>query len=64
MAANMAANMAAAKTWSDGRFERAALDRMAEGLRIIGELKGPMGWAGLVDENFLSLDLRSGVNSP
>ncbi|MFY7958482.1 MAG: ABC transporter substrate-binding protein [Elsteraceae bacterium] len=58
------ANMAAAKTWSDGRFERAALDRMAEGLRIIGELKGPMDWAGLVDENFLPPELRGGVKSP
>jgi len=58
------ANMAGAKTWSDGRFERAALDRMAEGLRIIGELKGPMDWAGIVDESFLPPELRGGVKSP
>jgi hypothetical protein len=37
---------------------------MAEGLRIIGEMKGPMDWAGLVDENFFPPELRGGVNSP
>jgi len=58
------ANMAAAKTWSDGRFERAALDRMAEGLRLIGELKGTMDWSTLVDEKYLSPELRGGLNQP
>jgi NitT/TauT family transport system substrate-binding protein len=53
------ANMAAPRTWSDGRFERAALDRMAEGLRIIGELKEPMDWSKLVDQSFLAPELRT-----
>jgi NitT/TauT family transport system substrate-binding protein len=51
--------MAAPRTWSDGRFERAALDRMAEGLRIIGELKEPMDWSKLVDQSFLAPELRT-----
>ena len=58
------ANMASARTWSDGRFERAALDRMAEGLRIIGELKGPMDWSTILDEQFLPAELRGGLKSP
>jgi NitT/TauT family transport system substrate-binding protein len=51
-------NMAAAKTWSPGDFEIANFDRMAEGLRLIGELSGPVDWKSLLDDRFLPADLR------
>ena len=51
-------NMAAAKTWSPGEFEIANFDRMADGLRLIGELDGPVDWKSLLDDRFLPADLR------
>jgi NitT/TauT family transport system substrate-binding protein len=32
---------------------------MIAGLRIVGEVEGPVDWARLVDEQFLPPDLRS-----
>ena len=46
-------NMAALRYWSEGRIDLKAMDEMVRGLRIIGELDGPMDWSGLVDDQFL-----------
>ena len=51
-------NMAQARTWSPGDFEIANFERMADGLRLIGELSGPVDWKTLLDDRFLPADLR------
>ena len=39
--------------WSDGRLDYEAMNRMVEGLRITGQLKGDVDWAKIVDTSFL-----------
>jgi NitT/TauT family transport system substrate-binding protein len=58
IAAEAVRTMAAARTWSPGDFELTNFDRMAEGLRIIGELDGPVDWKTLLDDQYLPADLR------
>jgi NitT/TauT family transport system substrate-binding protein len=45
--------------WSEGGFDYKAMDRMAEGLQIVGKLKEPMDWAKVVDTSFLPRDLHA-----
>ena len=45
--------------WSEGAFDYAAMNRMVEGLRIVGKLKGPMEWGKVVDMAFLPPDLQA-----
>src|ERR1043165_8496788 len=52
IAAESVRNMAAAKTWSPGDFELQIFDRMAEGLRVIGEFDGAVDWKSLLDDQF------------
>ena len=52
-------NMAPLRYWSDGRLDPRAMDEMVHGLRIVGELDGPVDWAGLVDDRFLPPALRA-----
>jgi NitT/TauT family transport system substrate-binding protein len=59
VAATAVKNMIAVRFWSPGNFEMEGLDRMIAGLRIVGEVEGPVDWARLVDEQFLPPDLRS-----
>lgn len=40
--------------WSRGEFEYEGMDRMIEGLRVIGEVDGPVDWPQYVDESFLN----------
>lgn len=47
-------NMAALHYWSDGRLNLKAMDEMMRGLRIIGEVDGPIDWSSLVDDQFLA----------
>ena len=58
VAKDSVANMAAARTWSPGDFEIAIFDRLANGLRLIGELDGPLDWKSLLDDRFLPADLQ------
>ena len=44
--------------WSDGRFDYDAMNRMVEGLQIVGKQKGPVEWSKIVDTGFLPADLR------
>jgi NitT/TauT family transport system substrate-binding protein len=48
--------------WSEGAFEYASMDRMVEGLQIVGKLKGPMDWRTAVDPVFLPSDLQAKVH--
>lgn len=45
--------------WSRGKFEYPAMDRMVEGLRIVGQLKGPVEWPKYVDSAFLPPDQQA-----
>ncbi len=45
--------------WSEGRFDYAAMDRMVEGLQIVGKISGKMDWKSVVDASFLPPDLQS-----
>jgi len=58
VAAESVRNMADAKTWSPGDFEMQAFERLADGLRVIGELDGAVDWKTLLDDQFLPADLR------
>ncbi len=45
--------------WSAGQLDRESMDRMVEGLQIVGKQKGPVDWSKIVDPEFLPADLRS-----
>jgi NitT/TauT family transport system substrate-binding protein len=51
-------NMIGPKMWSEGNFNRAELDRMIAGLRLIGEVNGPVDWSTLIDASYLPADLK------
>jgi NitT/TauT family transport system substrate-binding protein len=51
-------NMVAVKMWSEGGFNHTELERAAAGLRLIGEIKGEVDWAKLLDPAFLPDDLQ------
>jgi NitT/TauT family transport system substrate-binding protein len=48
--------------WSEGAFDYAAMDRMVEGLQIVGKLKASMDWRTVVDASFLPQDLQAKVH--
>jgi NitT/TauT family transport system substrate-binding protein len=52
-------NMVKSRMWSDGEFDRVELDRMTDGLKLIGELNGDVDWPKLVDTSFLPADLKA-----
>jgi NitT/TauT family transport system substrate-binding protein len=53
IAASSIKNLIDLKYWSAGDFEYDAMDNMAKGLQIIGELDGKVDWKTLVDESYL-----------
>lgn len=46
-------NMLGPRMWSVGEFNQAELDRTIDGLRLIGEVTGPVDWSKLLDPSFL-----------
>ena len=52
-------NMVKSRMWSDGEFNRGELDRMTDGLKLVGELNGDVDWSKLVDTSFLPADLKA-----
>jgi NitT/TauT family transport system substrate-binding protein len=52
-------NMVKSRMWSEGEFNRAELDRVTDGLRLVGELNGEVDWPKLVDTSFLPADLKA-----
>ena len=52
-------NMVNSRMWSDGEFNRGELDRMTDGLKLVGELNGDVDWSKLVDTGFLPADLKA-----
>lgn len=51
-------NMLAPAMWSTGEFNRAELDRTVEGLRLIGQIDGPVDWSKLLDPSFLPASIK------
>jgi NitT/TauT family transport system substrate-binding protein len=51
-------NLHGAKLWSRGEFVKEELDRMANALRLVGELEGTVDWPALINDKFLPADLR------
>jgi NitT/TauT family transport system substrate-binding protein len=51
-------NMIGPKMWSLGDFNRAELDRVVEGLKLIGEVKEDVDWSKLIDQSYLPPDLQ------
>jgi NitT/TauT family transport system substrate-binding protein len=44
--------------WSHGGFEKAALDKMSEGMLLAGEINEPVDWSKVIDQRFLPQDLQ------
>lgn len=54
-------NLVALNFWSRGGFRRDGLDRMVEGLDLVGLAVGPVDWATIIDPQFLPTDLQRGL---
>jgi NitT/TauT family transport system substrate-binding protein len=50
-------NFVAIKYYGDGRFNFKGMDRMAEGMELVGQLKGKPDWKSMIDPSFLPKDL-------
>ena len=44
--------------WTHGEFERVGLDKMSEGLQLIGEIDKPVDWKAIIDQQFLPRELQ------
>ncbi len=44
--------------WDDGSFDYQGMNRMMDGLRILGQIKGDVDWAKMVDTSFLPSDVK------
>ncbi len=53
------ANMIAPHMWSQGEIDLAELNRIAEGLKLVGEIKEIPDWNTLIDRSFLPPDLQA-----
>ena len=45
--------------WGDGRLHYDGMNRMMEGMQIVGRLKEPVDWKKLVDSSFLPKELQT-----
>ena len=39
--------------WTHGEFEKLGLDKMSEGLQLVGEVDKPVDWKTIIDQQFL-----------
>jgi NitT/TauT family transport system substrate-binding protein len=44
--------------WTRGEFETSGLDKMSEGLQLVGEADQPVDWTTMIDQEFLPKDLQ------
>jgi NitT/TauT family transport system substrate-binding protein len=44
--------------WSAGEFDKVGLDAVVNGLHSVGEMKGPVDWSKLIDQQYLDKDQR------
>ena len=52
-------NMIGPKMWSEGEFSITELNRIVEGLKLIGEVKNDIDWSTVLDKSFLPADLQA-----
>ena len=52
-------NMIAPHMWSQGEIDLVELNRIADGLKLVGEINEVPNWATLIDTSFLPADLRA-----
>ena len=50
-------NFVAINYYGDGRFNFKGMDRMAEGMELVGQIKGKPDWKSMIDPSFLPKDL-------
>ena len=44
--------------WTRGEFEQLGLDKMSEGLQLVGDIDKPVDWKSIIDQQFLPKDLQ------
>jgi NitT/TauT family transport system substrate-binding protein len=44
--------------WHKGDLHYQAMDRMVEGMQVVGKLPGSIDWSKIVDTSFLPKDLQ------
>ena len=47
--------------WDNGKFDFDGMNRMVEGMRIVGQLDKPVDWSTVVDQSFLPKDLQASL---
>ena len=47
------------RMWSEGEFSVEELNRMVEGLKLIGEIKADVDWSTVLDKSYLPADLQA-----
>jgi len=52
------ANLKELQYWGKGDFHMDGMDRMADGLRIVGKLDGAVDWEKIIDPSFLPKELQ------
>ena len=45
--------------WNAGAFSKKGLAAVVDGLHSVGEMKGPVDWSKLIDQEYLPKDLRT-----
>ena len=51
-------HMIALHYWEEGSFDYQGMNRMMDGLRILGQIKGDVDWSKMVDTSFLPPDVK------
>lgn len=52
-------SMLGPRMWSLGDFRQSELDQLAEGLKLIGEVRTDVDWSKLIDRSYLPADLQA-----
>lgn len=47
--------------WTHGEFEKLGLDKMSEGLQLVGEADKPVDWKTIIDQQFLPQSLQKSL---
>ena len=59
LAQQAVANMIEPRMWSEGEISLVELNRIADGLKLVGEITAIPDWSTLVDRSFLPSDLKA-----
>ena len=54
-------SLAGFRYWDLGKFDFDAMNRMVDGMRLVGQLDRPVEWSTVVDQSFLPKDLQASV---